>query len=169
MWHFCYTVNMQLSVVNLLRKVPNSVLTHMWRKKKTYCDSGLWQKHLHQQTTPKNVREKEEISFRPITKDSRPAEKSKSKVTTQKRQNRESFSPWTSLTDMLSIVYSGWCIYIFFYILFSSLKSVCYNCYGISALIGHWSSVFIRRIIYHFKCVSFDNTAFAVSRKVGIP
>ena len=38
------------------------------------------------------------------------------------------------------------------------------------ALVGCWSSAFIRRIIYKFLNVRpFDYTAFAVSGKVGIP
>ena len=39
-----------------------------------------------------------------------------------------------------------------------------------SALVGYWSSAFVRRIIYKFLNVCpFDYTAFAVSGKVGIP
>ena len=44
------------------------------------------------------------------------------------------------------------------------------NFYGLSALVGCWSSAFIRRIIYNFLNVCpFDYMAFAVSGKVGIP
>ena len=44
------------------------------------------------------------------------------------------------------------------------------NFYGLSALGGCWSLVFIRRIIYKFLHVCpFDYTAFAVGEKVGIP
>ena len=40
----------------------------------------------------------------------------------------------------------------------------------LSALVGCWSSVFIKMIIYRFLDVCpFDYTAFAVSGKVGIP
>ena len=39
--------------------------------------------------------------------------------------------------------------------------------YDLSALVGCWSSVYIRRIIYKFLNVCpFDNTAVAVSGKV---
>ena len=39
--------------------------------------------------------------------------------------------------------------------------------YGLSAFVGCWSSVFIRRIIYiFFNVCPFDYTAFVVSRKV---
>ena len=42
--------------------------------------------------------------------------------------------------------------------------------YEFSTLVGCWSSVYIRRIIYKFLNVCpFDNTAFAVSEKVGYP
>ena len=42
--------------------------------------------------------------------------------------------------------------------------------YDLSTLVGCWSSVYIRRIIYNFLNVSlFDNTAFAVSGKVRYP
>ena len=57
-----------------------------------------------------------------------------------------------------------------FDMLFYNLTCLCYDFYGLSALFGCWSSVFIRRIIY--KCLHvcpFDNKAFAVSWKVGIP
>ena len=44
------------------------------------------------------------------------------------------------------------------------------NMNGLFALVGCWSSAFIRRIIYKFLNVRpFDYTAFAVSGKVGIP
>ena len=47
---------------------------------------------------------------------------------------------------------------------------MCNNCYGLSALVGCWSSVFIRKIIYQFFNVyPFDYTAFAVNWKVRIP
>ena len=40
---------------------------------------------------------------------------------------------------------------------------------GLSALVGCWSAIFIRRIIYKFLNVCpFNYTAFAVSGKVGI-
>ena len=56
------------------------------------------------------------------------------------------------------------CIYCFI-----TLR-LCNNFYGISALVGCWSSAFIRRIIYKFLNVCpFDYTAFALSGKVGIP
>ena len=42
--------------------------------------------------------------------------------------------------------------------------------YDLSTLVGCWSSVYIRRIIYKFLNVChFDYTAFAVSGKVGYP
>ena len=39
---------------------------------------------------------------------------------------------------------------------------------GLSCLVGFWSSVFIRRIIYIFKVRPFANTAFRLVEKVGI-
>ena len=40
----------------------------------------------------------------------------------------------------------------------------------LSTLVGCWSSVYLRRIIYKFLNVCpFDNMAFAVSGKVGYP
>ena len=42
--------------------------------------------------------------------------------------------------------------------------------YELSALVGCWSSVSIRKIIYNFINVfPFDYTAFSLSWKVGIP
>ena len=42
--------------------------------------------------------------------------------------------------------------------------------YGLSALVGCWSSAFRRRIMYKFlNACPFDYTAFAVSGKVGVP
>ena len=41
--------------------------------------------------------------------------------------------------------------------------------YGLSASVGCWSSVFIRRIITHLNACPFDYTAFATSGKVRIP
>ena len=56
------------------------------------------------------------------------------------------------------MTYSCECLYIFLI-----------HVYCISALVGCWSAVFIR-IIYKFLNVCpFDNTAFAVGGKVGIP
>ena len=61
-------------------------------------------------------------------------------------------------------------LYIFFDILFYQLSCLRNNFYGRSALVGCWSSVFIKRIIYKFlNMCPFDCTAFAVSWKVGIP
>ena len=75
-----------------------------------------------------------------------------------------------SLQDGRTIAYSGRCLYIYFYILFYHLTCLCNNFYGLSALVGCWSSVFIRRIIYKFlNACPFDYIAFAVSGKVGIP
>ena len=62
-----------------------------------------------------------------------------------------------------------WCLYIFLIYCFYHLTCLCNDFYGFSALVGCWSSAFIRRIIYKFSNVSsFDYTAFAVSGKVGI-
>ena len=61
-------------------------------------------------------------------------------------------------------------IYLFWIYCFYHLTCLCDNFYGLSALVGCWSSFFIKRIIYKFLNVyPFDNTAFAVSGKVGIP
>ena len=59
-------------------------------------------------------------------------------------------------------------LYIFD-ILFFHFTCLCNNFYGLSALVGCWSSAFIRKIIYKFlNACPFDYTAFAVSGKVGI-
>ena len=57
-----------------------------------------------------------------------------------------------------------------FYILHFHLICLCNDFYGLSALVGCLSLVFISRIIYKFlnEC-PFDYTAFAVNWKVGIP
>ena len=60
-------------------------------------------------------------------------------------------------------------LYIFD-ILFFHLTCLCNNFNGPSALVGYWSSAFIRRTIYKFLNVCpFDYTAFVVSGKVWIP
>ena len=47
---------------------------------------------------------------------------------------------------------------------------LCNTFYDLSTLVGCWSSVYIRRIIYTFLNVCpVDYTAFAVSGKVGYP
>ena len=75
-----------------------------------------------------------------------------------------------SLPDEQSIAYYGGCLYIFLINCFYHLTCLCNNFYGLSALVGCWSLVFIRRIIYKFLNVCpFDYTGFAVSGKVGIP
>ena len=52
---------------------------------------------------------------------------------------------------------------------FYHLACLCYNLYGISALVSRWSPVFIRRIIYKLLNVCpFDYTAFVVSGKERI-
>ena len=53
---------------------------------------------------------------------------------------------------------------------FYHLTCLCNNFYGLSALVGCWSSAYIRRIIHKFWNVCpFDYTTFAVSGKVGTP
>ena len=66
-----------------------------------------------------------------------------------------------------STTYSNGCPYIFL-ILYDIIMYVCVpHFYNLSALVGCWSSVFIRRIIYKFLNVyPFDYTAVAVSGKV---
>ena len=76
----------------------------------------------------------------------------------------------SSLPDGRSIAYFSGCLYIFLIYCFYHLTILCNNFYGLSALVGYWSSAFIRRIIYNFLNVRpSDKTAFAVSGKVGIP
>ena len=66
--------------------------------------------------------------------------------------------------------HSGGCLYIFLINSFYHLTCLCNNFYGLSALVGLWSSAFIRRIIYKFLNVCpYDYTAFANSGKIGIP
>ena len=84
--------------------------------------------------------------------------------------SRDSFSPRTWARFQTGVTYSGGCLYIFLIYCFYHLTCLCNNFCGLSALVGCWSSAFIRRIIYKFlKCCPFDYTAFAVSLKVGIP
>ena len=65
--------------------------------------------------------------------------------------------------------YSGGCLYMFLIFWFYHLTYLCNNLYCLSALVGCWSSVFIRRVIYNFLNVCpFVYTAFAVSGKVEI-
>ena len=60
-------------------------------------------------------------------------------------------------------------IYYIFDILFLSPNMFVNNFNGLSALVGCWYWVFIRRIIYNFfNSCPFDYTAFALSGKVGI-
>ena len=60
-------------------------------------------------------------------------------------------------------------LYIFD-ILFYHLTCLCNTFYDLSALVGCWSSAFIRKTIYIFLNVCrFEYTAFAVSGEVGIP
>ena len=60
-------------------------------------------------------------------------------------------------------------LYILIYC-FYHLTCLCNNLYGLSALVGCWSSASIRRIIYIFiNGYPFDYTAFKVSGKVGVP
>ena len=55
--------------------------------------------------------------------------------------------------------HSGVCLYIFLKYCFYHLTCLCNNFYGLSALVGCWSSAFIRRIIYKFLNVCpFDYT-----------
>ena len=54
----------------------------------------------------------------------------------------------SSLSDGWSISYSGGCLYIFLKYCFYHLSCLCNHFYGLSTLVGCWSSVFIRSIIY---------------------
>ena len=74
------------------------------------------------------------------------------------------------LPDWRSIAYSGRCLLIFLIYCFYHHTCLCNNFYGLPALVGCWSSAFIRRIIYKFLNVCpFYYTNFAVSGKVRIP
>ena len=75
----------------------------------------------------------------------------------------------SSLPDGRGIAYSGGCLHICLIYGFYHLTSLCNNSYGLSALVGCWYSIFIRRIVYKFlNACPFDYTAFAVSWKVEI-
>ena len=85
--------------------------------------------------------------------------------------SRDSFSLWTRarVQTARSTAYFNGCPYIFLNdILFYITIYVCVpHFYDLSALVGCWSSVYIRRIIYKFLNVCpFDYTAVAVSGKV---
>ena len=61
-------------------------------------------------------------------------------------------------------------MYIFLIYCFYHLTCLCNNFYGLSALVGFWSSIFIRRIIYiFFNVCIFNYAAFVASGKVRIP
>ena len=68
--------------------------------------------------------------------------------------SRDSFSP----SDGRSIAYSGRCLHIFLIYCFYHLTCLWNNFYGLSALVGCWSSVFIRRIIYNMLMCVLLNT-----------
>ena len=81
---------------------------------------------------------------------------------TQSRQGPDPRSLWllfgtpqsldlASLPDGRSIAYSGGCVYIVLIYCFYNLTCLCNYFHGLSALVGRWSSVVIRRIIYTFK------------------
>ena len=55
-----------------------------------------------------------------------------------------------SLPDGRSLPYSGGCLYIFLIYCFYQFTCLCNNFYGLSSLVGCWSSAIIRRIIYKF-------------------
>ena len=85
--------------------------------------------------------------------------------------SRDSFRPWTRARFQTGGAWPLWrmSLYIFDF-LFYHLTCLCNNLYGLSTLVGCWSSTFIRRIIYTFLNVCpFEYTAFVVSGKVGIP
>ena len=71
--------------------------------------------------------------------------------------SRDSFSPWTWASRRAEHSHSSGCLYIFLIYCFYYLTCLCNNFYGLSALVGCWSSVFIRRM---FKCVSFGLHGF---------
>ena len=61
----------------------------------------------------------------------------------------------------------GKCIFLIY--CFYHITCLCNNFYGLSALLGCWSSVFKRRIIYiYLNVCPFDYTAFTISGKAGI-
>ena len=65
------------------------------------------------------------------------------------------------------LAYFDGCPYIFLIYYYITIKVCVPHFYDLSALVGCWSSVSIRRIIYKFlKVCPFDNTAFVVSWKV---
>ena len=67
-----------------------------------------------------------------------------------------------------SIAYSGGCLYTFLKYCLYHLICLCNDLHGLSALVGCWSSVFIRRIYNFLNVYPSDNTAFAVGWKVWI-
>ena len=76
---------------------------------------------------------------------------------------------WARVQTARSTAYFNWCPYIFLiYMYYYITIYVCVpHFYDLSALVGCWSSVSIRRIIYKFLNVCpFDYTAVAVSGKV---
>ena len=55
-----------------------------------------------------------------------------------------------------------------FFYHFYHLICLCNECYYLSAVVGCWSSVLLRKIIYIFDECSFDYTAFAFGGKAWI-
>ena len=73
-----------------------------------------------------------------------------------------------SLPGWQSKTYTSGCIYIFLIYYFDHLLCLCNDFYGISALVDVGPRSFMEDYLEILKCVSFDNTAFALSRKIGI-
>ena len=83
--------------------------------------------------------------------------------------SRDSFSLWTwaRVQTARSTAYFNGCPYVLLIYYYITINVCVSHLYNISALVGSWSSVSIRRIIYKFLNVCpFDYTAFAVSGKV---
>ena len=77
----------------------------------------------------------------------------------------DSFSPWTWAHFQTSRALSTLAdVFIYFwYTVFITLH-VCNNCYGLSALVGCWSSAFIRS---YLQWCPFDYTTFWIVRRLG--
>ena len=77
---------------------------------------------------------------------------------------------WPELTYRLRVAQPTLMEVTIFDILLYYYTYLCTTFYDLFTLVGCWSSVYIRRIIYKFLNVCpFYNTAFAVSGKVGYP
>ena len=83
---------------------------------------------------------------------------------------KKSLWTWARVQTARSTAYFNGRHYIFLIYFYITIHVCVLHFYDLSTLVGCWSSVYIRRIIYKFLNVCpFDYTAVAVSERVGYP